>query len=357
MTKLTRIGLGLAMAAIGGVMVMGRGSVAYAANPDPVISIAPASQTVAVNQTVNLAVNVQGAFNLSAYGIELIYDPYIVTFDSAQNGTFVTTTSVPGLQCQPALDREANQPGNEHPGMRRAYLACAAVSESSPTVQGAGLLMTFSFKAVGGGTTALMPSKLDLLTPLSLSICWNDGPHDFPQPPRPTPTPLPALCSIVAPQASITVDGPVLPRPTVDPNATATSTPGAFATPTRVTGASNTATAGTTITAGSTGTTGATGTGTTPGGTISSGGALGSEAQAGSSSTGGSQGAGASGANNTGVGRFGSGPDAYATGDGSAALRTRAIAIAVLGMALIVVGIWQRGRIKIRREVVRRHEP
>ncbi len=319
MTKLTRISLGLAMAAIGGVMALGGGTPIEAANPS--VTITPAQQNVAIGAgTVTFTVNVADVDNLAAYGFDLRFDHYVMEYQSTQNGDFLGSSgrqlSCAGLTFP-------------HDGKDNVTVGCATFGDLyADGASGSGALATVTFKLVGGGTSALTFTSLDLQSPNADDVCGDPG------------DPGHAPCGAGNVQgSSITVDGPVLPRPTVDPNTTVTATAVPFASPTSAPAGGSTPAARTTPSVASTGTAGTPAIGTTP-----SGGALGSGTQPGStgsgSSAGGAQGAGASGAGSTGVGRFGSGPDGYAQHQDN--YRTRAIALAALGLMLIVAGVWKR---------------
>lgn len=343
MTKFVRIGVGLAMVAIGAGIAFGSGSPVQAASP--IVTITPAQQSVAIGaSTVTYTVSVSGVTNMAAYGINVQFDHYVLQFASAQNGAFLASSgrsvTCPGAVLSP--DQDTVQYG------------CVTVGDLNGVgAVGSGVLATLTFTLVGGGTSPLTFTRIDLTDAGADGIC--DGG---------------ALCTPQIGQGgSITVDGPLLPRPTVDPNATATPAPGVFQTPTSVIGgagdattatANDTATSGTTPAAVGTvtsGTTSADGTtaagGATPGGGTTAGsGTLGVTAlpdstgsaggSAGSTSSSGSSGT------STGVGHFGYGPDSYANKNADM-YRTRAIALAALGFALIVAGLW-REKTSFRRQ-------
>lgn len=354
MTRRVRIGLGVAMVALGAAAAFGGGGAVQAASP--FVTLSPAQQNVAIGAgTVTYTVSVTGAEDLAGYEFNLKFDHYVLEFQSSQNGPFLATSARQTPFCTGpvvSVDKDTVKFGCATPGGLVPYI---------PGASGSGVLATFTFKLVGGGTSPLTFTKIDLVNAYIDGIC--NG----------------AFCTPQDGQGgSITVDGPLLPRPTVDPAATPTvpaaiptvppatqtavaALPAPTQTAIAVANAASTTGGGTQTGGTQTGTTGAgsTGADATSGvaGASASGVTQGDGTQPGGVSSGGgvrgaSSGGGAQSANGAGVGKFGSGPDSYAHKSDN--YGTKAIALAALGFMLIVAGIWRRGVRDVRREVVRR---
>jgi hypothetical protein len=343
LTRWARIGLGVAMVALGAAAAFGAGGTVQAANP--LVTLRPAQQNVAIGAgTVTYTVNIADADNVAAYAIDLKFDPYVLEFGSAVNGGFLATSG-----------RQVVCPGvallaQQSPLNNVVSYGCATPGNlNGAGAAGSGLLVTLTFKLVGGGTSNLEFTKLDLLDANANPVCGGQ------------------YCTSQNTQGgSITVDGPVLPTATVDPAATPNSAApaapaDATATPLSATQTAVAALPAATQTAmavaapvnttGDNAQTGGAQTGTTQpsasGADATSAGAGGTAAQ-GSSQPGGA----AQGANGAAVGKFGSGPDSY--GHGSDNYGTKSVALAAFGFMLIVAGIWRRRIRDDRREAVRR---
>ncbi len=334
MTRWVRFGLGAALVVAGAVLGVRSETPALAANP--IISITPAQQTVAIGAgTVTFQVSVADVNDLAAYGFDIKFDHYVMEFQSSQNSAFLGSSgrqvTCDGLTFVLPKDPDTLTTG------------CATLGNpaAGTGVSGSEVLETLTFKLVGGGTSPLTFTKVALRNANEEDLCLGGrpcGPQD-------------------TVGGSITVNGPVLARPTPDPNATPT-VPATLPTATPF---GRAPAAGTTPGSGSAaGSTSATqpGAGGTPGAAASSGvsGANSSSGVAGAPS-GGIAGAdarpgsaparagssGAPGAGGTGVGRFGDGPQSYAR-DGAGQYRNSAVAFAALGLVLIAAGVWRGGR-------------
>jgi hypothetical protein len=316
------------VAAVAGVLAIGGGALVQAANP--VVSITPAQQNVAIAAgAVSYSVNIANADDVASFGFRLRFDPYVLKFTAAHDGGFLATSGRQ-LSCQQPF---------VGPNGDDVYFGCATVGDYNVHgAAGSGLLATIDFALIGGGASSVEFIKLDLTDPDGGWVCNGQacGPEN-------------------EQNASITVDGPVLPRPTVDPAATATlpaaqvpgngtpigsaartATPAAGAaasTATPVAGAAQTAAGSGTDAAGGQPDSGILGDSSQPGADVSN------DETSGGATSGASDGSAQSGGG-AGVGRFGSGPDSYA--HGSDGYSTRAIALAVLGVMLIAGGVWQK---------------
>lgn len=289
---------GGAAAILVAALALARHPVAEAANAT--ISLTPAQQTVALaDGSVTVDVMVAGADNVGAYDVNISFDPYVLEFVSAANGAFLGSGGRQ-VACQTPVVADGNDV---------VKVGCATTgSIDGGGASGSGLLTTLTFKPVGGGTTALAFADHDLAKPDGGTLC------DFGE----------GTCSVSA--ASVTVEGPVKPRPSG--------------------GSNNNSGSG-----GSQGSTPGQGNATQPGGTNGQpagdprftqpiGGGSTAAAPSGAArpgASGGTLGA-SSGAPGTGtdVGRFGTGPQPE---QGSALTRNAAVALALLGATLLSAGV------------------
>lgn len=271
------------------------------------ISLTPAQQTVALaGGPVTVDVMVAGAENVAGFEVDIQFDPYVVEFVSATDSPFLSSSGRPVTCFSPIETTDG-----------LVKVGCASPGEySAPGASGDGVLTRVTFKPVGGGTTALTIAGRDLANADARDLC-NDATY--------------GSCSVA--NASVTVEGPVKPRPS-----------GGSDNNTGGSGGSQGSTPGAGSTAGGQGAAQPGGTSGQPAGdprfTQPIGGGSTAAAPSGSTrpgASGGTLGA-SSGAPGTGtdVGRFGTGPQPE---QGSALARNAAVALALLGATLLSAGV------------------
>ena len=133
------------------------------------VCIVPPSQNVPAGSLVQLDVVIDGVTDLGAYGIEVQYDPSLLTFVSATDSGFLGSSGRT-VQCLPVLMKP---PAPATP--TSFVLSCGtfgAVGQSG--ANGTGILFHVTFQATAlTGTSPLTlgpPLKFDVLDPSSVSI-------------------------------------------------------------------------------------------------------------------------------------------------------------------------------------------
>lgn len=213
----------------------------FTPTPGPAsVFVQPPFQSVEDGAIVSVDVGVSGAFDLGAYELNLAFDPAILSFQAATNGSFLSSTGR-AVSCRAPVI-----------GVGTVRLTCVTFGDSPDGVYGAGLLANFSFEALVPGTTPidLNNTKLVDIRALGQAIdLESDGMIDVL--PRPTSTPThtptvtltstetqtptetPVATDTPTPSATITPGGPTLtPSPTSQPTETPTPTPIPSDTPT-----------------------------------------------------------------------------------------------------------------------------
>ncbi len=337
LTRYSRVGLAVVLLGVSAILGIKADATASAAGT--FVTLSPAQQSVAMSAgTVTYQVNVANVDDVATYGFDLKFDPNVLEFQSAVDGPFLASS---GRQVE-CLD--AVLLGNKD----TVRYGCGTIGDYTPGsgAAGTGLLATLTFKVIGGGTSPLTFIKMDLEDVTNEGRCGNL-----------------ILCTPQdATGGSITVDGPVLPTATPDPNATPT-VPAALPTSSgggitnNTTPASGNGTGGTSSTGTQSGATGSASAGAAASGSSSSSGGNSTGAdgapsgvtgadsgQTGSTNSGtrsGGASASSAGGAGAGVGKFGSGPDSYAA-DGARPYRNGALVFAALGVLLMATGVWRK---------------
>lgn len=104
------------------------------------VTVAAGSAKGAVGSTVKIPILIQGAQDLGALQMDLVFDPAVLEVESVEPGALLS-----GL-----VDSNAVAPG-------RLRIAMA----TSQAVNGDGELLTISFKVLGGGQTPLTPEMVE----------------------------------------------------------------------------------------------------------------------------------------------------------------------------------------------------
>ncbi|MEK7146757.1 MAG: cohesin domain-containing protein, partial [Patescibacteria group bacterium] len=109
------------------------------------ISIAPSNTAVSPNTQFTVSINISAVSNLFGAAFDLIFDPAILQFVSAQKGTFLEQDGV-----STNLLTAVSPPGDLIIGYSR--LASNGVATG---ISGSGVLMTLTFNALSAGASNL----------------------------------------------------------------------------------------------------------------------------------------------------------------------------------------------------------
>lgn len=120
--------------------------------PGPLtITVSPASKSVSNGETFTLDVKISGASDFYGFQFNLEYDPSILEFQGASEGTFLSKNGADQTFCMDYDD--------ETPGLVK-NIVCIRLGKGS--VDGEGLLETLTFKAIGTGTSQITLSNVKL---------------------------------------------------------------------------------------------------------------------------------------------------------------------------------------------------
>ena len=132
-------------------------------------AIAPASETVAEDSTFSLTVEIKNVENASFTAFDITFDPDILQFQNALEGSFMNQEGVEDTSFQIAL--EDGEPGHLVIGLSQLG--------SSGGVDGSGTLLTMTFLAMNPGTTTIAFSNpKDLRNSVNESVVidfWTEG--------------------------------------------------------------------------------------------------------------------------------------------------------------------------------------
>lgn len=115
------------------------------------VSVSPASKSVSNGETFTLDVRVSGASDFYGFQFNVEYDPSILEFQGASEGTFLSKNGQDQTFCVDYKDETSGLVKN---------IACIRLGEGS--VDGEGLLETLTFKATGTGTSEITLSNVKL---------------------------------------------------------------------------------------------------------------------------------------------------------------------------------------------------
>lgn len=113
--------------------------------PTPKVLIAPASETLSPGTSFTWTIEVLDVGDTFYAAFDLTYDPSVVEYVDATEGSFLSQTGSDEISFQITL--ENGTPGRLTVGLTRL----GPIGE----VSGSGMLLTLSFKALGPGTTTM----------------------------------------------------------------------------------------------------------------------------------------------------------------------------------------------------------
>jgi len=202
---------------------------------DASVSVDPSSATVAVDDTVDVAVRIDDASNLYSASFHLSFDPAVlevVDADPSRVGLQIFPGTFPGPSEGPG-DIVTNTADNTAGTVDYDF----TLLDPAPAANGSGVLATIRFRGTAVGTSDLALSGAALWDPLNEPITAgsSDGSlevteaeADTPTPDDPTATPAAAGATATptrTPQATSTPRSTSTPKPTATPKPTSTPKP------------------------------------------------------------------------------------------------------------------------------------
>ena len=188
------------------------------------VRISPLTQTANVGDTVTIEVWVDDVTNLGGYQFTVNFDPNVLHATGSSDGGFLGSTGRTVSTLTPDIDNDAG-----------TITVGAFTLGSGDGPSGSGKLATVTFSAVGGGTSALSLSNVQLTHPDGSSITVDTLTNGSVDVTGATSTPAPPTATPEATSTGVPTETPALPTATpIPPTATpipptATPIPGAMA--------------------------------------------------------------------------------------------------------------------------------
>jgi hypothetical protein len=183
-----------------------------------VLTLAPASQNVAVGDTVQIDLKLENVANLAAFETQLQFDESVLEFTSAERTDFLSSTGRSPSCQQPVM---GPLPVIDQPFDTGGFVlwGCGSNQLSVPGATGSAIVATYKFKALAPGISNLLVRKLELANPRGDNCCgvltFNQAVVQVGAPGAATPTALAPTATTAPAQAT-----PVHPNgaPTPDPD-------------------------------------------------------------------------------------------------------------------------------------------